>query len=87
MRTQIQINSISTIKTKKGQQTILDIKLLEGNILIGTVYKNTKDSISFKITGIGLENKKFDKESISVLIEIIDFNKTENIVDQFFISE
>ncbi len=87
MKTKIQINNVSKLKTGKNLQVIFDIKLLEGAILIGNVFTDIQNSISFKVKGVGLENKKFDKKSITILVDIINPNEIENLSDQIFISE
>jgi len=87
MKTKIQINNVSKLKTAKGLQVIFDIKLLEGAILIGNVFKNIQNSISFKVKGVGLENKKFEEKSMTILVDLIDQNEIENLSDQIFISE
>ncbi len=84
MKAKIKLNDIFSLKTKKGSQIIFDIKLLEGNLLIGNIFKDDESNIRFRIIGVGLENKKYDKNSIRILVEILDNTKIEFFKNQTF---
>lgn len=82
MENKIRIHDIFKLS---GNKIIFIIELIEGkfNINDSFIYKN----LTFKIKGVGMNNKSFNKKSIDILVDILNEKYSlEDFKDKIFIS-
>lgn len=84
MKTKIKIKEIHTIGNNNFEKVIFIIELLEGTILINDFFDNS--NLSFKISGVGMENLAFDKKSISIMVNELSSKEHSLFKDKEFIS-
>lgn len=86
MKTTMKVLDI--FKFSNESKYIFIVELIEGTILIGHTFKTTEAERKFTVKGIGLENKPFDKKSMSIYVELAeDYGSTDNFIDKIFFRE